>query len=146
MYFRYLVMCQDWLKLARWFLRRGFFKFRKCIFFYFVTISPWKRTGPFIWTNLSPLRPRMLWAKFGWNWPSGSGEEDENVKMWKKNWSEQLTWAFGSGEVKKIATWPSCHVVNFCYYTHPVNSKFTTWEPNKMHTDYQVSFVLCFAK
>ena len=22
----------------------------------------------------------MLCAKFGWNWPSGSGEEDENVK------------------------------------------------------------------
>ena len=24
--------------------------------------------------------PRLLCAKFGWNWPSGSGEEDENVK------------------------------------------------------------------
>ena len=23
----------------------------------------------------------MLCAKFGWNWPSGSGEEDENVKV-----------------------------------------------------------------
>ena len=22
----------------------------------------------------------MLCAKFGWNWPSGSGEEDENAK------------------------------------------------------------------
>ena len=22
----------------------------------------------------------MLCAKFGWNWPSGPGEEDENVK------------------------------------------------------------------
>ena len=40
----------------------------------------------------------MLGAKFGWNWPSGSGEED-----WKcennddgKFWSEKLTWAFGS--------------------------------------------------
>ena len=42
-------------------------------------ISPLKRAGPFIWTNLNPLYPRMLCAKFGWNWPSGSGE-DENVK------------------------------------------------------------------
>ena len=24
----------------------------------------------------------MLCAKFGWNWPSGSGEEDENVKVY----------------------------------------------------------------
>ena len=30
----------------------------------------------FIWRNLNPLHPRMLSAKFGWNWPSGSGEED----------------------------------------------------------------------
>ena len=32
-----------------------------------------------IWTNLNPLHPRMVCAKFGWNWASGSGE-DENVK------------------------------------------------------------------
>ena len=49
-------------------------------FRYFVIISPWKRAGHFIWTNLNSLDPRMLCAKFGWNWPSGSGEEDENVK------------------------------------------------------------------
>ena len=49
-------------------------------FRYFVIISAWKRAGPFIWTNLNPIYPRMLCAKFGWNWPSGSGKEDENVK------------------------------------------------------------------
>ena len=45
-----------------------------------VIISPWKRAGPFKWTNLNSLHPMMHSAKFGWNWPSGSGEEDENVK------------------------------------------------------------------
>ena len=30
----------------------------------------------FIRTNLNPLHPRMFCAKLGWNWPSGSGEED----------------------------------------------------------------------
>ena len=45
-------------------------------FRYFVIISPWKRTGPFIWTNLNPRHPRMLCAQFCWNWLSGSGEED----------------------------------------------------------------------
>ena len=29
----------------------------------------------FRWTNLNPLHPRMLCAKFGWNWPNGSGED-----------------------------------------------------------------------
>ena len=42
----------------------------------FIIISPWKRAGPFIWTNLNPIHPRMLCAKFGWNWPSGSRGED----------------------------------------------------------------------
>ena len=48
-------------------------------FRYFVILSPWKRAGPFIWTNLNLLHPRMLCDKFGWNWPSDSGEEGENV-------------------------------------------------------------------
>ena len=43
---------------------------------YFVIISPLKMAGLFIWTNLNPLHPRMLCAKFFWNWPSGSGEKD----------------------------------------------------------------------
>ena len=42
----------------------------------FGIISPWNRTKPFIWTNLNPLHPKMIYAKFGWNLPSSSGEED----------------------------------------------------------------------
>ena len=45
-------------------------------FCYFTIISSLKRAGYFIWTNLNPLHPRMLCAKFGWKWLSGSGEED----------------------------------------------------------------------
>ena len=45
-------------------------------FRYFLITSPWKRT------NLNPLHPWMLCAKFGWNLPSGTGEEDENVKIY----------------------------------------------------------------
>ena len=30
----------------------------------------------FIWTNLILYHPRLLFAKFGWNWSSGTGEED----------------------------------------------------------------------
>ena len=64
---------------------------------YFVIISPWKRAGPFIWRNLNPLHPRMLCAKFGWNWLSGSGGEDKNVyrqtdgQTTDDRWSEKLT-------------------------------------------------------
>ena len=45
-------------------------------FWYFVIISPWKRAWHFIWRNLNCLLQRMICAKFGWNWPFGSGEED----------------------------------------------------------------------
>ena len=68
-------LCQVWLKITQWFWRRIFFM-SSMYFHYFVIISPWKRAGPFIWRNLNPLHPRMLCAKFGWNWLSGSGEED----------------------------------------------------------------------
>ena len=48
----------------------------------------------------------MIGAKFGWNWPSGSGEEDKNVKnLQTDGWtdgeqSEKLTWAFSLSELK----------------------------------------------
>ena len=70
-------LCQVWLKLAQWFWSSSFFNSVN-VFSLFISliISPWKRAGPFIWTNLNPLHPRMLCTKFGWNWPSGSWEED----------------------------------------------------------------------
>ena len=91
---------------------------KKMYFHYFIIISLWKRVRPFVWTNFNPLHPTMLYAKFGWNWPCGSGEENENVKSlqtdrWmdrqKDRWSdrqtmdnrrsEKLPWAFSSDEL-----------------------------------------------
>ena len=71
-------LCQVWLKLAQW-----FFKFHQCIF---AITSPWKRVWHFIWTNLNSFHPRMLWVRFGWNWHSGSGNEDKNVKSLQWQW------------------------------------------------------------
>ena len=50
----------------------------------------------------------MLYAKFGWNWPSGSVEVDENVKKFtdrrtddeRQAIKKKLTSAFSSGELK----------------------------------------------
>ena len=52
------------------------FKFQKCTFAILLLSPNVKRCGLSIWTNLNPLYPKMLFAKFGWNWPSGSIEED----------------------------------------------------------------------
>ena len=63
-------LCQVWLKLAQWFLKRFFFNFVN-VFHYFIIISPRKRAVPYIWTNLSPHHTKLVCAKFCWNWPSG---------------------------------------------------------------------------
>ena len=53
------------------------------------------------------LYPWIIYAKFGWNWPCGSGEEDKDMKslqkkqtkgqqaiaIWKANVISQLMWA-----------------------------------------------------
>ena len=52
------------------------------VFLMFLIISLWKRVGPFIWTNLNFLHTRMLCAKFGWNWLSGSGEDFKILSMY----------------------------------------------------------------
>ena len=67
-------LCHVWLKLDQWFWRRGFLKFRM-YFYYFTIISPLRRAQPFIWTNFNLLHLRMFFTMFGWNWPSGSGED-----------------------------------------------------------------------
>ena len=50
-------------------------------FFCFVIISPLKKGGggAFIWTILHPHHPRMLCAKFSWNWSNGTAEEDFKI-------------------------------------------------------------------
>ena len=61
-----------WFKLVQWFWRRQI-KFLQCM----------KNKWSFIWTNLNHLHQRMLSAKFGWNWPCGSGEEEHVNFLWQ---------------------------------------------------------------
>ena len=73
-------LCQVWFKLTKWFLRRRFLKvvnvFSLCGY-YLPLINAW----PFIWTNLNSLYPRILCVMFGWNWPSGSGEDFQKLSI-----------------------------------------------------------------
>ena len=66
-----------WLNMAQRFWRKFFKNILNNI--KIAIISPWRRTWLFIWTNLNPLHPRMLYAMFGWIWPSGSREEDFKI-------------------------------------------------------------------
>ena len=61
-----------WLKLAQWFWRKRFLSIFNVIF---ATISTWKKAWPLNWTNLNSFYTRMLCGKFGWNWPTGYGDD-----------------------------------------------------------------------
>ena len=91
------------------------------VFSLFPNNVPLEKGWSFIWTNLDPLHQRILCAKFGWNWPSGSGEEDEKLKSLQTDRQtdrqpdgrtdgrtdrRRMTgaWAFSSGELK-IVIW-----------------------------------------
>ena len=76
--------CQVWLNFGPVVLEKKIvFNFVNvvCLFHNYI---PLERVGPFIWTNTNPLHPRMLCAKFSWNWPSGSWEDVENKKKYWK--------------------------------------------------------------
>ena len=100
---------------------------------------PCKRAWPFIWTNLNPTHPRMLYVKFDWNWPSGSGEEflifPQCIQTLDKRWSEKLTWAFSSGELKNVS-WERLHP----RYIH--NKNITIFEVSNTTCSFTQSHVL----
>ena len=74
------------MKFAKWFWRR--FSNILNIILLFCYYLPLEKGVALLWTNLNPLHPRMLYAKFGWNWPSDSGEDenvdDNNNRQWTK--------------------------------------------------------------
>ena len=63
-------------------------------FHYFAIIHPFKGVVK-TWMIISPkvLTSTGTCAKFGWNFPSGSGEDNENLKtFWSGNLSGLPSW------------------------------------------------------
>ena len=59
-------LCQVWLKLVQWYLRRRFLNLVN-VYLVLVIISPWKTECPFIWTNLNPFTQGcFVLIKFCW--------------------------------------------------------------------------------
>ena len=66
-------------KICQYTIKYVQFKIFQCIFAISLLSQPGKGRGHSIKHNWIPLYPKMLGDKFGWNWASGSWE-DENVK------------------------------------------------------------------
>ena len=96
------VSCRIRLKLAQLFLRKTFLNFIN-VFLLFRNYLPLEKDGTLHFgANLDSLHHRMLCAKFGWNWPSGPGEEDGNVKSVQtdRQMDKRTTDNMWSGELK----------------------------------------------
>ena len=55
------------------------------LYFYNFAMLPWKYNGPLIRINMNSLHSSMIYAKFGWNWPSGPAEDFKNLSMYFRN-------------------------------------------------------------
>ena len=97
----------------------------------------------------------MLFAKFGWNWPSDFCKEDENLKslqtdrlMTDNRWSEKLCWAFSLGELR-IRYYKSQAYVKLgsaVYHSHAlyhwammIYNQFDRYEVEQFHKIYWYS-------
>ena len=69
-------LCQVWLKLAHWRKRFINFIYVLLLLCYYL---PLEKGVALHLNELESLYP-LLWAKFGWNWPQGSGEEDKKCE------------------------------------------------------------------
>jgi hypothetical protein len=89
------------LKLACWFWRRRFLKtLLKCIFI-ILLLSPLGqgRFPSFEQFRINPLPLRMICVKSGKNWPSGSGEEVQNVKVYRQ--TDNMRYDFSMSNKRK---------------------------------------------
>ena len=67
-------LCQVWLKLARWFWRRGLFYFVN-VFSLFHTYLPLEKSGALHLNKHESPSTNDALCQVWLNWPSGSGEE-----------------------------------------------------------------------
>ena len=67
-------LCKFWLKLTQWFWRSRFLNFVN-VFLLFHNYLPLDKGVAILLYKLNPLHPRMVCAKFGWNWPNGFREK-----------------------------------------------------------------------
>ena len=91
-------LCQVWLKLAQWFLRRWFFIFVN-VFSLFRNYLPLEKSVNLHLIKLKPPSPRMLCAKLKlaqWFWRGRKCEKFTTTTTMTSNgqfFSEKLTWA-----------------------------------------------------
>ena len=153
MYFCYFIIISHWKKVGPFFWTnlsphqpnihcakfgwnwpRGFgeedFLISSMYFRYFVITSLWKRARPYIWTNLNSLYPRMLCAKFGWNWPS---DLEKKIQISKRG-SESFTCPiYGNSYILSLSP--------FSFFKWQLISAYEA-KPSRSHVTYMY---ICYA-
>ena len=110
-------------------LEKKSFKFRQCIFCYFIIISPWKRRGPLLEQTWIPFSKGLLVPSL----VEISPMVLEKMKMWKVYW--QMEWqmtnakqseklmSFSSGELKMLEKFNST-----CYAAFTFEYMYQVWK------------------
>ena len=118
-------LCQVCLKLFRWFLRRRFLNFVNA-FLLLHNYFPLEKARPFIWTNLGPFHPRMLfhvWLKLThfflekmkmWKVSANADDDDNDDDVQQKIWSWLKVYYCWLGDRKVIDAYlTKCSTQNF---------------------------------
>ena len=78
---------------AQWFWRKRFLKFLNFVlpFYYYL---PLEKSVALHFKLRESLSSKMLFAKFGWTWPSGSGEDEKvkSLQQWQKLQQRRQWW------------------------------------------------------
>ena len=112
------MLCQVWLKLARWFWRRRFLKVVN-LFLLFPNYLPFGKGVVLLLNKLESPSPGntlcQVWLKLAqWFWRR-RWKCEKFTDRWAETddrWSEKLTWAFSSGELKMKTTIFKIHNLN----------------------------------
>ena len=114
------MLCAVWLKLAQWFWRRRFLHFRKYILLFHIYL-PFEKGGALQLNKLESPLPKDALSKLGWNWPSGSGEEDENVKSLQQRRQRQRTYFDQKSSLEPYWAQVSYNIEFQCLYKNIFN-------------------------
>ena len=113
-------------------LEKKIFLISSMYFPYFVIISPWKRAWALHLNKLESPSPKdalcQVWLKSAhWFWRRRwkcekfrDGQTDRQTM--DDRWSEKLTWAFSSGELKT-----KLFICTFCFHQSTCHQYFTGW-------------------
>ena len=115
-------------------------------FFLFCNYLPFEKDMTLNLNQLESLHPGILCTKFVWDWPSGSGEEDENVKSLQTDGRTDKQTDDGRQVIRKAHQLSASIYSYFLYAKYQRNSKLESMLKKLTHSSaFQVTFYASYS-